>query len=158
MLALFQPANADDEFNLRILELDTPLENTTTLKNYIGNNSLLAGSYPVTIITDERFNISLTECSADTRVDFRFTSSGSTGVTNGHTLNIADSAQVASGIGIPILDKNNTLLTFDQDYTATTSTGDKEAVDIPLKARYIKTGDVRPGKVDAVAIFDVFYR
>lgn len=110
------------------------------------------------ILTDERFKISLTECSADTRVDFRFTSSGSTGVTNGHTLNIADSAQAASGIGIQILDKNNTLLTFDQDYTATTSTGDKEAVDIPLKARYIKTGDVRPGKVDAVATFDVFYR
>ncbi|MEI9537983.1 fimbria/pilus outer membrane usher protein [Enterobacter cancerogenus] len=50
MLALFQPANADDEFNLRILELDTPLENTATLKNFIGNNSLLAGSYPVTIM------------------------------------------------------------------------------------------------------------
>ncbi|HBL4908920.1 fimbria/pilus outer membrane usher protein [Enterobacter hormaechei] len=49
MLALFKPANADDEFNLRILELDTPLENTSTLKNFIGNNSLLAGSYPVTI-------------------------------------------------------------------------------------------------------------
>ncbi|WP_032649745.1 MULTISPECIES: fimbria/pilus outer membrane usher protein [unclassified Enterobacter] len=50
LLALCQPASADDEFNLRILELDTPLENTSTLKNFIGNNSLLAGNYPTTII------------------------------------------------------------------------------------------------------------
>lgn len=50
LLALCQPASADDEFNLRILELDTPLENTSTLKNFIGNNSLLAGNYPTTIM------------------------------------------------------------------------------------------------------------
>lgn len=50
LLALCQPVSADDEFNLRILELDTPLENTSTLKNFIGNNSLLAGNYPTTIM------------------------------------------------------------------------------------------------------------
>lgn len=50
LLAICQPASADDEFNLRILELDTPLENTSTLKNFIGNNSLLAGNYPTTIM------------------------------------------------------------------------------------------------------------
>ncbi|MDR2265030.1 MAG: fimbrial biogenesis outer membrane usher protein [Enterobacter asburiae] len=50
LLTLCQPASADDEFNLRILELDTPLENTSTLKKFIGNNSLLAGDYPITIM------------------------------------------------------------------------------------------------------------
>lgn len=52
LLAAIQPANADDEFNLRILELDTPLENTSTLKNFINDNGLLAGSHPTTIMWD----------------------------------------------------------------------------------------------------------
>ena len=55
VLALFAaipPAWADDEFNLRILELDTPLENTATLKNFINDNGLLAGSYLTTIVWD----------------------------------------------------------------------------------------------------------
>nr|WP_278435163.1 fimbria/pilus outer membrane usher protein [Enterobacter mori] len=52
LLAAIQPANADDEFNLRVLELDTPLENTSTLKNFINDNGLLAGSYPTTIMWD----------------------------------------------------------------------------------------------------------
>jgi outer membrane usher protein len=38
------PRLPDDEFNLRILELDTPLENTATLKNFINDNGLLAGA------------------------------------------------------------------------------------------------------------------
>jgi outer membrane usher protein len=46
------PACADDEFNLRILELDTPLENTATLKNFINDNGLLAGRYLTTIMWD----------------------------------------------------------------------------------------------------------
>lgn len=50
LLTLCLPASAEDEFNLRILELDTPLENTSTLKNFISNNSLLAGNYPTTIM------------------------------------------------------------------------------------------------------------
>lgn len=55
VLALFvaiPPAWADDEFNLRILELDTPLENTATLKNFINDNGLLAGRYLTTIMWD----------------------------------------------------------------------------------------------------------
>lgn len=50
LLAVFQPACAEDEFNLRILELDTPLENTSTLKNFISNNGLMPGNYPVTVM------------------------------------------------------------------------------------------------------------
>ncbi|MBV8042858.1 fimbria/pilus outer membrane usher protein [Pluralibacter sp.] len=50
LLALCQPACAEDEFNLRILELDTPLENTATLKSFIRNNGLLPGKYPTTVM------------------------------------------------------------------------------------------------------------
>lgn len=50
VLTVFQPACADDEFNLRILELDTPLENTSTLKSFIKNNGLLPGNYPTTVM------------------------------------------------------------------------------------------------------------
>lgn len=46
----FQPVWAEDEFNLRILELDTPLENTDTLKNFIHNNGLLPGNYLTTVM------------------------------------------------------------------------------------------------------------
>lgn len=48
LLAMIQPVSADDEFNLRILEMDTPLENTSTLKNFINDNGLLPG-YTATI-------------------------------------------------------------------------------------------------------------
>lgn len=49
-LTLLQPACAEDEFNLRILELDTPLENTATLKKFVSDNGLLPGSYLTTIV------------------------------------------------------------------------------------------------------------
>ncbi|MEG5694813.1 fimbria/pilus outer membrane usher protein [Enterobacter quasihormaechei] len=52
LLAAIQPAAADDDFNLRILEMDTPLENTATLKNFINDNGLLPGSYQTTILWD----------------------------------------------------------------------------------------------------------
>ena len=50
LLTVFQPACAEDEFNLRILELDTPLENTATLENFIKDNGLLPGKYLTTIV------------------------------------------------------------------------------------------------------------
>lgn len=50
VLSVFRPACAEDEFNLRILELDTPLENTATLRNFIQDNGLLPGKYFTTIL------------------------------------------------------------------------------------------------------------
>lgn len=50
------------------------------------------------------------------------------------------------------------MLSFDQTYTAVSSTSANEVAEIPLKARYAKTGNVKAGKVDAVATFEVFYR
>lgn len=110
------------------------------------------------ILTDSGFKIEITDCRAGTRVDYRFKSAGSMGVKTSNILDIASGDQAASGVGIQILDGNNTVIGFDQDYTAISSTRENEKVEIPLKARYIKTGDVKAGKVDAVATFDVFYR
>ncbi len=110
------------------------------------------------ILSDDNFKIKITDCAAGTQVDYQFKSAGSTGVTDGNILNIASGDSTASGVGIQILDKNNTVLSFDQDYTATSSTSNKEVVEIPLKARYIKTGTVKGGDVDAIATFEVYYR
>ncbi|MEG5465005.1 fimbrial protein [Enterobacter chuandaensis] len=110
------------------------------------------------ILTDDSFKIEITDCAAGTKVDYQFTSAGSTGVMNGTILRIASGDSAADGVGIQILDQNNTVLQFDQNYTAITSTQDKVPVEIPLRARYIKTGEVKAGKVDSVATFEVFYR
>lgn len=110
------------------------------------------------ILTDGNFKIELTECSAGTQIDYQFKSSGSTGVMDGNILTISNGDSAASGVGLQILDKNDSVLSFDKDYTAISSTSANEAVDIPLQARYVKTGDVKAGKVDAVATFEVFYR
>jgi len=110
------------------------------------------------VLTDGSFKIEITDCAAGTKVDYQFTSAGSTGVTNGNILGIASGDSAAGGIGIQILAQDNIVLQFDRNYTAITSTQDKVAVEIPLKARYIKTGEVKAGKVDSVATFEVFYR
>lgn len=121
------------------------------------NSQDFSGQYS-DILTDSSFKIDIKDCSAGTQIDYQFTSTGSTGVTDGNILNIATGDSAASGVGIQILDKNNTVLQFDQNYTAITSTQDKVPVEIPLKARYVKTGEVKAGKVDSVATFEVFYR
>jgi type 1 fimbria pilin len=110
------------------------------------------------ILTDGSFKIEINDCREGTQIDYQFTSAGSTGVTNGNILDIATGDGAASGVGIQILDNNDTVLNFDQTYTAISSTRVNEVAEIPLQARYIKTGDVKAGKVDAVATFEVFYR
>lgn len=45
LLAVIHPARAEDEFNLRILELGTPLENTSALQTFLQNNGLQPGEY-----------------------------------------------------------------------------------------------------------------
>lgn len=121
------------------------------------NSQDFDGQYSA-ILTDDRFKIEITNCAAGTQVDYQFRSAGSTGVTNGNILKIAEGDLAASGVGIQILDKNNAVINFDQEYNAISSTSDKAPVEIPLKARYIKTGEVKPGKVDAIATFEVYYR
>ena len=79
-------------------------------------------------------------------------------MTDNNILHIAEGEGAASGVGIQILDKNDAVINFDQQYTAINSTSADEIVEIPLKARYVKTGEVKGGKVDSVATFEVFYR
>lgn len=110
------------------------------------------------VLTDNSFKIDVANCSAGTRIDYKLTSAGSTGVTNGNILNIAHSEEAASGVGLQILDKDNHVLSFDQEYTGIVSASGQETESIPLKARYAKTGTVKGGQVSAVATFEVYYR
>lgn len=119
--------------------------------------SAFNGDYSA-ILTDDSFKIEVSGCTEGTQVDYKFTSSGSTGVTDGNILNIEKNAQAASGVGIQILDSHNNVLNFDQQYTGLASVSDGQIAQIPLKARYVKTGAVRSGRVDAVATFEVYYR
>lgn len=110
------------------------------------------------VVSDSRFQIQLDQCAAGVQVDYKFTTAGSTGVSNSHTLNIAAGSGAAEGVGIQILDSNNSIVLFDQDYTAVAKTTENQLVSIPLKARYIKSGTIKGGDVNAVATFEVSYR
>lgn len=111
------------------------------------------------VVSDNRFKIQLERCAAGIKVDYRFTTAGSTGVSgNSDILAIASGNGAAEGVGLQILDSNNNVLKFDNDYNVAAQTTDGQSVGIPLKARYVQTGTVKAGKVDSVATFDVFYR
>ena len=135
--------------NLEDKNIYVPLK-TINVDNFDGQYS--------EVLTDNSFKIEIADCRAGTQIDYKFNSSGSTGVTDGNILAITSGDSAASGIGIQILDTNNNVLSFDQTYTAVSSTSANEVAEIPLKARYAKTGNVKAGKVDAVATFEVFYR
>lgn len=110
------------------------------------------------VLTDDSFKIEIANCTAGTQIDYKFTSAGSTGVTGGNILNIAQGEGAASGVGIQLLDKNNNVLNFDQEYNGIASTAGEQTEVISLKARYAKTGNVKGGQVDAVATFEIYYR
>ena len=50
--ATVYPASAEDYFNLRALETETPLENTGALESYLRNNGLMPGEYLTSIVWD----------------------------------------------------------------------------------------------------------
>ncbi|OPW99451.1 fimbrial protein [Citrobacter sp. A316] len=111
------------------------------------------------VVSDDRFKIQLMQCAAGIKVDYKFTTAGSTGVSgNSDILAIASGNGAAEGVGLQILDSNNNVLKFDNEYNVVAQTTDGQSVSIPLKARYVQTGPVKAGKVDSVATFDVFYR
>lgn len=116
-----------------------------------------AGLSPVA--SDDRFKIVLDNCAPGVKVDYQLTSSGSTGVSrNGSVLDIASGAGAASGVGLEILDRQNAIVTFDTHYTAVSNTTQGERIEVPLKARYVQTGDIKAGKVNAIATFEIYYR
>ncbi|EBY1403774.1 type 1 fimbrial protein [Salmonella enterica] len=111
------------------------------------------------VVSDDRFKIQLVQCAAGIKVDYKFTTAGSTGVSgNSDILAIASGNGAAEGVGLQILDSNNNVLKFDNEYNVVAQTTDGQSASIPLKARYVQTGPVKAGKVDSVATFDVFYR
>ncbi|MDO2029021.1 type 1 fimbrial protein, partial [Escherichia coli] len=69
------------------------------------------------VVSDDRFKIQIEKCSQDVKVDYRFTSSGSPGVTGNNILNIESGSGMAEGVGLQILDSNNNVMVFDTDYT-----------------------------------------
>jgi type 1 fimbria pilin len=140
---------ATNTCNLADRNIYVPLK-TVNAQDFVGNYS--------DILTDSSFKIAINDCRAGTKVDYQFVSSRSTGLINDNILDIASGDAAAQGLGIQLLDKNNNVLQFDQTYTALTTTQDKAPVEIPLKARYIKMGPIKPGKVEAVATFELFYR
>lgn len=135
--------------NLLSKNINVPLSTITTSGFSGGYTDILSGS---------DFKIEVANCGAGTRVDYKFSSAGSTGVTDGNILNITQGDDAASGVGIQVLDKDNNVLSFDREYTGIASAGGQGAEAIPLKARYVKTGTVKGGVVNAVATFEVYYR
>lgn len=131
-------------------------KNINVLLDTVTPSSVSQGYSP--ILTDDSFKIEVANCTAGTHIDYKFTSAGSTGVTDGNILNIAQGEGAASGVGIQILDKDNQVLNFDQEYTGIDSATGQGTETIPLKARYAKTGTVKGGQVAALATFEVYYR
>lgn len=110
------------------------------------------------VVSDDNFRIQLTDCSEGMLVDLKFTSAGSSGVSYGNILNIDSGDNAAQGVGIQIRDMNDQPLAFDQLYVVNGKTNAGDSADIPLKARYVRTGTVKAGEVHAVATFEVSYR
>lgn len=148
----FAPSNVNvivNTCNLLSKNINVPLNTITT--------GSFSGAYS-DILSGSDFKIEVANCGAGTRVDYKFSSTGSTGVTDGNILNITQGDDAASGVGIQVLDKENNVLNFDREYTGIESAGGQGTETIPLKARYVKTGTVKGGVVNAVATFEVYYR
>ena len=122
------------------------------------NPTSCGGRQGTVIRLNRKIGIQIEKCSQDVKVDYRFTSSGSTGVTVNNILNIESGSGMAEGVGLQILDSNNNVMVFDTDYTPVQKTTLNQNVTIPLKARYIKMGSVKSGRVNSVATFEVYYR
>lgn len=109
-------------------------------------------------VSDKNFKIQLTDCSPGVAVSFRLTSAGSTGVTDDYTLNIMPGDNAAKGVGIRIANSNYEILKFDKEYTLVSKTTEGQSITMPLRASYVKIGDLRPGEVNAIATFEINYR
>jgi len=78
-----------------------------------------------------------------------------------HTGMLANTTGSATGVGVQVLDGNGSPVTFDtaSKLTANTFTPGDTAIDIPLQARYIQTGNtVTPGTVHATMTVLYMYK
>lgn len=99
-------------------------------------------------------------CERGVNIDYKFTTTGSTGVIDNNTLLLDETiANSAKGIGIQIIGDKDVPLYFDTYYRVTPTTTAGQNVQIPFSARYVKVGDdpVQTGKVHSVATFEVHY-
>ncbi|HAY2931600.1 TPA: fimbrial biogenesis outer membrane usher protein, partial [Escherichia coli] len=75
--AVYSLSYARDEFNLRILELDSPLENTQVLEDFVNNNNLTPGVYLTSVMWGQEYldkrNITFILSSDKKRLIPRFT-------------------------------------------------------------------------------------
>lgn len=109
-------------------------------------------------VTNDPFYIQLTRCNKDITVDIKFSGSGSSGLIDNYTLATIPSANAAQGVGIQIVGANLNIVEFNKSYPLSTKTMEGDSLRIPFTARYVKTGNVTPGEVTAIATFEVYYR
>lgn len=123
--------------------------NTISAENFVNDVS--------PIVSTDDFRIQLNDCASGLNIDIKFSSSGGTGIINGNTLKIATSDSAAKGVGIQLLAFSSKPITFNQVYYFNKTVAGQTIV-IPLKARYVKTGPIAPGEVNALATFEINYR
>lgn len=109
-------------------------------------------------VTNDPFYIELVKCNAGISVDLTFSSAGSSGLVNNLTLANSSGANMAQGVGIQIIGVQKNIVEFNKVYTLTSETVEGQSIKLPFAARYVKTGDVVPGLVNAIATFEVNYR
>lgn len=104
-----------------------------------------------------RFSIELTNC-PDTVTAASITFGGTPSTDNSNVLGLTQDANVASGVGVQLLDASGSpvdLFTPSESYTLQSGTA---VNDLGFIARYIQTSDtLTPGTANAVSTFTVVY-
>ncbi|MGT8858873.1 fimbrial protein [Enterobacter sp. 186315] len=109
-------------------------------------------------VTNDPFYIELANCNAGISVDLTFSSSGSSGLVDNYTLANSTGANMAQGVGIQMIGINKNIVEFNKAYIVKSKTVEGDSIRLPFTARYVKTGDIVPGLVNAIATFEVNYR
>ena len=113
---------------------------------------------------DKDFSVSLACSGGDpnSSTDLHMFLTDQTTLTNQTNILSLTAASTASGVGVQIVN-NGTPVTFGQTLAAPTTDISRNivvntpTVDIPLKARYVRTGNMSAGSVTAIATFTATY-
>lgn len=121
---------------------------TIALGNVSTNTMTAVGS---TSPTSAASNLRLT-CSNNPAVDMRLTTAPIAGTPN--VLAISGGSGAASGIGVQLI-YNNAVLAYNTNYRVSNAAG--PSLQIPLAARYYRTGAMRPGTANGSAVVQLIY-
>jgi len=121
---------------------------TIALGNVSTNTMTAVGSTSPTSATS---NLRLT-CSNNPAVDMRLTTAPIGGTPN--VLAISGGSGAASGIGVQLI-YNNAVLAYNTNYRVSNAAG--PSLQIPLAARYYRTGAMRPGTANGSAVVQLTY-